>query len=137
MGGCRSWRTISSATAIFQGPGGTWSWPTALPTRVAEPDLLKNPEIAETALMLHRRILAELESASERRTEDFLKLRQGLGYSLSVVVCALPALGFGYLNELAASGDKDVRWILNNNLKKARLVRDFPEETAALLESLS
>ena len=39
---------------------------------------------------------------------------------------AAPAEGFGRLEKWAASDDKDVRWIVRENLKKARLARADP-----------
>ncbi|MCY1247415.1 hypothetical protein D9M72_607440 [compost metagenome] len=64
-------------------------------------------------------------------------LRQGLGYCWSVAIAASPAEGFRRLERWAASDDKDVRWIVRENLKKARLARADPaaaEQVAAVLE---
>ena len=49
-----------------------------------------------------------------------------------MVVAALPPEGFAYLHQLAGSPDRDVQWILKENLKKARLTRNFPEEVAMI-----
>lgn len=113
-----------------------WLEMRAVAAGVAEPKLLKDSETAKTALTLHRKILVALGEAAQSGAEDYTTLRKALGYSLSVVVSTLPTQGFVYLRELASSKDRDMRWILKNNLKKARLVRDFPGETEALLRSL-
>ncbi len=34
--------------------------------------------------------------------------------------------------QLAASQDKDIRWILKENLKKDRLTKNFPDEVASI-----
>jgi len=50
-------------------------------------------------------------------------LRQALGSCWSVAVAALPAEGFDRLERWAAGDDPDVRWVLRENLKKARLAK--------------
>jgi len=99
---------------------------------VAEPALLKDPNTAAEALEIHRKIVARMLASDHRRSEGFRTLRQALGYSLSVAVCACPEEGFGYLRELVGADDPDVRWIVKENLKKNRLLRGFPGETGAL-----
>jgi hypothetical protein len=37
-----------------------------------------------------------------------------------------------FLEQLAASGDRDVRWIVRQNLTKNRLASRFPERVLAL-----
>ena len=59
----------------------------------------------------------------DRRGEDFLTLRKGLGYCWSVAVAALPAEGKALMEKWLVKPDKDVRWIMKENLKKNRLVR--------------
>jgi hypothetical protein len=58
-------------------------------------------------------------------------LKQGLGYSLSVIVCAVPEEGFEYMRQLAGTQDADILWIVKENLKKNRLLKNFPEEVAS------
>jgi hypothetical protein len=99
---------------------------------VAEPAVLKQPGMPEAALELHRGILPVVAQASDRRSEAFRVLRQALGYTLSVVVCELPESGFAFLRELMAANDVDVLWIVNQNLKKNRLLRRFPDRVQAL-----
>jgi hypothetical protein len=72
-----------------------------------------------------------------RRDEQFRVLRQGLGYCWSVAIAAAPVEGFGRLEQWAAIDDKDVRWIVRENLKKARLAKADPaaaRRVAAVLE---
>lgn len=99
---------------------------------VAEPGLLEDQETALTALQLHKDIIAQVLGVKERRSERFRILRKGLGYTLSVVVCAAPQEGFAFLAQLLDAQDPDVRWIVRENLKKNRLVRGFPKEVETL-----
>jgi hypothetical protein len=94
---------------------------------VAEPALLKDDETAQAALALHKAIFDRALEITDRRTDEFKALRKGLGYTLSVVVQALPEEGFQLIHALAATQDKDVLWIVKENLKKKRLTKNFPE----------
>ena len=90
---------------------------------VAEPPLLKQASHAEGALLVQRRAVDRLSgiAAVERRSESVRTLRQALGYTISVVVVGTPQAGFGLLDQMARSGDGDLRWIVAENLKKNRL----------------
>ena len=108
----------------------------AVAAGVAEPPLLKDGATATAALALHRGIFAQVLEMADRRSDAFRVLRKGLGYTLSVVVSAVPQEGFAYLAELAGVDDRDVHWILKQNLKKNRLVKNYPAEVDALTGSL-
>ena len=49
-----------------------------------------------------------------------------------VGVQATPEQGFEFLTQLAGLQDRDVLWIVKQNLKKNRLVKNFPEQVEAL-----
>jgi hypothetical protein len=104
---------------------------------VAEPRLMKKQGVPEQALQLHKRIIARVIKTDDRGSEEFKVLKKTLGYSLSVVVCGAPAEGFEYLRELAGSKNKDVVWIVRENLKKNRLTSRFPEEVESVSSSLA
>ncbi|MGD8968331.1 MAG: hypothetical protein PVI07_12545 [Anaerolineae bacterium] len=116
---------------------GAWLEMRAAAAAVAEPALLKDGHTAIAALELHKRIVDHVLQAEERRCETFRVLRKGLGYTLSVVVRALPEEGFAFMAELVDSGDPDALWVVKQNLKKRRLARNFPEEVASLTGRLS
>jgi hypothetical protein len=59
----------------------------------------------------------------DRRSQDFTALRKGMGYCWSVAVVALPQEGKALMEKWLKSADKDIRWIMKENLKKNRLVR--------------
>ena len=90
---------------------------------VAEPRLLKTTEAAARAIMVVDRVTESVAAAEERRSDEFRTLRQALGYCWSVVVVAAPELGKSCFQRWASSSDPDIRWIVKENLKKARLLR--------------
>jgi hypothetical protein len=112
--------------------GGDWLEMRAAAAALADPDLLQSPAIAESAIALHQGILTRFTLATDRKAEAFRVLRQGLAYTLSLVVKALPERGFPWLRELLEGGDPDVVWVVKQNLQKNRLVSAFPDEVAAL-----
>jgi hypothetical protein len=113
--------------------GEDWLAMRAVAAGVAEPPLLIDQRAALGALDLHKRIIDRVLASGDRTSESFRTLRKGLGYSFSVVVGACPEDGFVYLEELAATSDKDVRWIVRENLKKKRLAGRFPREVERVL----
>ena len=56
-------------------------------------------------------------------SDDFKTLRKGLGYCWSVAVAALPEEGRPMMERWLACDDKDVIWIMKQNLRKKRLAR--------------
>lgn len=111
----------------------------AIAAGICEPRLLRQPEDAARAVDVLGKITGGVEQTdpASRRAEEFRVLRQGLGYCWSVAVAAAPAPGFPSLERWAASRDKDVRWIVRENLRKARLAKADPAaagRVAAILE---
>jgi hypothetical protein len=108
-----------------------WLVMRAVAAGVAEPPLLKDKQTAKSAFELHKAIFTKIAVAKERKSSEFKTLKQGLGYSLSVIVCAVPEEGFEYMRQLAGTQDADILWIVKENLKKNRLLKNFPEEVAS------
>lgn len=105
-----------------------WSRDAPLEQRAAaaalcEPRLLDQARHARAVLEILDQITASVEQAGDRRGEDFLTLRKGLGYCWSVAVVSLPGEGKALMEKWLVRPDKDVRWIMKENLKKARLER--------------
>jgi hypothetical protein len=115
---------------------GNWLEMRAAAAALAEPNWLALPARIEWALGLHQKIIRAIAEAKDRKAEEFLILRQALGYSLSVVVSGAPVMGFAYLRSLVDTNDSDILWILKSNLKKKRLVKNFPEEVKDVVLSL-
>lgn len=105
-----------------------WSSGDALEQRAAvaaicEPRLLVGETMAEAAVGLLADITGALLSEPSRNAADLRVLRQALGYGWSVVIVAAPERGRLAFEELAALDDPDARWIVRENLGKARLRR--------------
>ena len=92
---------------------------------LCEPRLLKKPEHTRRVLAILDTITASTlcVPAGDRRSAPFQALRNGLGYCWSVAVAALPQEGLAHMECWFPVEDKDVRWILKENLKKDRLAR--------------
>ncbi len=90
---------------------------------LCEPRLLSQAKHARAVLRIVDKITAGIEQTDNRRSEDFLTLRKGLGYCWSVAVAALPVEGKALMEKWLVESDKDVRWIMKENLKKDRLAR--------------
>jgi hypothetical protein len=107
-----------------------WEWIEGMPLEqraaaaaLCEPRLLGQVSHARTVLQILDRITATIERAQDRRSLDFLTLRKGLGYCWSVAVAALPAEGTSLMEKWLVKSDKDIQWIMQENLKKKRLTR--------------
>ncbi len=90
---------------------------------ICEPRLLRQPRYSLAALEVLDTITASIPYASDRRGEDFLALRKGLGYCWSVAVAASPVVGKTFMEKWLVFADKDVQWIMRENLKKNWLAR--------------
>jgi hypothetical protein len=88
---------------------------------LCEPSLLKEPEHVTRVLRILDQITRSLAATSARKGEDFRVLRQALGYCWSVAAAALPEAGRPLLEKWLRSPDKDVAWVMQSNLSKARI----------------
>ncbi len=103
-----------------------WRSGTALEQRAAaaavcEPRLLKQKTYAAAALDILDTITENLEGRKERKSEDIIALRKGLGYCWSVAVAACPVEGKALMEKWLKAEDGDIQWIMQENLKKNRL----------------
>lgn len=113
-----------------------WLTMRAVAAGVAEPLLLRNKYTARKALEFHKQIFARILAAKERKSYEFKTLRKGLGYTFSVVICALPEEAFRYMYQIIDSQDIDILWIVRQNLVKNRLTKNFPYEVASIRKLL-
>lgn len=113
-----------------------WLAMRAVAAGVADPALLKDNQTAQRALELHRRIFAKILTTTERKSYEFKTMKKGLGYTLSVVICAIPKEGFEFMRQLTDSQDADILWIIKENLKKNRLIKNFPGEVTSIKKLL-
>ena len=99
---------------------------------VAEPRLLKADGAGKAAIDLVDRVTVNLTHMPERRSDEFRTLRQALAYCWSVVVAGDPAYGWPRMERWVEFPDPDVRWLMSQNLKKARLARLDPSAVERL-----
>ena len=95
----------------------------AVVAALCEPALLRDRLAARGVLEILNAITAALTSETERKTDGFKALRKALGYGWSVAVVADPALGKPLMERWLQSDDRDVVWLMRENLKKDRLKR--------------
>lgn len=108
----------------------------AVAAGLCEPNLLHVAEHTLRVLDLLDEITASLERQEYRKDEAFKALRKGLGYCWSVAVVAHPDAGKVRMERWFASEDRDVRWVMKENLKKKRLARMDAEWVAIWRERL-
>jgi hypothetical protein len=125
--------TVGLGRVLLEKPSLTRSWaldPQVLVQRAAvagicEPRLLRTPVTARAAIDVCETVTESFAASprGERARADVRALRQALGYCWSVAVAAHPVAGLPQFNALRSSADGDVRWIVKENEKKARLAK--------------
>ena len=115
---------------------GNWYEKRAAAATLAEPRLLSRSKYAKQVLRVLDTITASMEKADAAKDESFKVLRQGLGYCWSVAVAALPEAGKPMMENWLDSQDKDIRWLMKENLKKNRLVKMDPDWVKACVKKL-
>lgn len=114
-----------------------WSKGNLLEQRAAvaalcEPGQLRETGQAERVLEILDTITTSLEQVVDRRSDEFRVLRKGLGYCWSVAIVALPKTGKKMMERWIANDDKDVLWVMKENLRKKRLTRMDAQWVATL-----
>jgi hypothetical protein len=105
-----------------------WSKGGALEQRAAaaaicEPRLLKNDNYSKRTLTMLHEITKSIGKNKDRKSEEFIALRKGMGYCWSVAVVSNLEYGKRLMEKWITSKDKDIRWIMKENLKKNRLIK--------------
>ncbi|HZM81775.1 MAG TPA: hypothetical protein VFC19_39140 [Candidatus Limnocylindrales bacterium] len=88
---------------------------------ICEPRLLSSPQAAKVAIETCGIVTATLKD--RQKGDGRTALRKALGYGWSVAVAADPAAGLPVFQALQRNPDPDVRWIVIENSKKARLAK--------------
>lgn len=106
----------------------TWAGGNVLQQRAAaaalcEPRLLGDREHVRVVLQILDSITASILKVEDRKSDGFLALRKGLGYCWSVAVAAFSGAGKLLMEKWLVNPDKDIQWIMKENLKKNRLFR--------------
>jgi len=90
---------------------------------LCEPRLLTKPEYSKIVLDILDKITNDILLEDKRKTDEFTVLRKALGYCWSVATVASPEVGKKLMGKWFANKDKDIRWIMKENLKKNRLLK--------------
>ncbi len=90
---------------------------------LCEPKLLKQKEEVSKVLAILDKIMASICSFQDRKDEGFIALKKGMGYCLSVAAVGNPEEGTKKIEKWSECKDKDILWIIRENLKKKRLDR--------------
>ncbi len=102
---------------------GSWLEKRAAAAAMAEPVLLHNESDALEVLQILDQITASMQNSAEVKNEGFKILQQGMRYCWSVVAAAAPEQGKRLMEKWLACPDPGIRKIMQENLKKNRLVR--------------
>jgi hypothetical protein len=102
---------------------GNWYEKRAAAAALCEPRLLKSSSTTNAAVRLLDRVTRSMLDAADRSDDGFRALRQGMAYCWSVAVVAAPEQGKPLLEKWLDTRDPDIRWLLQQNLGKARLTR--------------
>jgi hypothetical protein len=81
------------------------------------------PQACSLALDVLGTEMMHNQQAPDREDEEFRVLRKGLAYCWSVAVASCPQEGKQRFESWLDSPDKDIRWIMRENLKKKQLWR--------------
>jgi len=90
---------------------------------LCEPSLLVDQKNTESVLDILNSITITITNSIKRNDDGFKALKKCLGYAWSVAIAAHPTAGKPRFEYWLESDDKDVRWIIKQNLKKSRLLR--------------
>jgi len=94
---------------------------------LCEPDLLGQRVQVRKVLQILDTVTGSIAEARDRKTQEFGALRKGLGYCWSVAVAAAPEEGRPRMEHWIGSQDRDVQWVMKQNLQKNRLTRLDPK----------
>lgn len=104
---------------------------------LCEPRFLSAEADAASVLAILDQITASFASTRERAGEDFQALKKGLGYCWSVAVAANPRAGKAMMERWSRYEDRDVQWVMRENLKKSRLRRVDPSWVERMTDRLA
>jgi len=90
---------------------------------LCEPKLLKDRRNVSKVLQILDNITGSINNSEDRKSEGFKALKKGLAYCWSVAIVGYPDEGKKIFEKWTSSPDKDIRWIIRENLNKERLRR--------------
>jgi hypothetical protein len=125
----QAWGDVDPQALLGELPA--WVSATPLEGRAAmaalcEPRLLGDPTMVAGTLAILDRLTASVRDSHDRRADGVRVLRKALGYGWSVAIAADIELGLPAFERWLQDPNPDVRWIVRQNLGKARLARAAP-----------
>jgi len=103
---------------------------------LCEPKLLSQKEQVSKVLQILETITCSIMEIADRKGEGFIALKKSLAYCWSFAIVALPDEGKQRFEKLVAYDDKDIKWIMRENLKKDRLKRMDQEWTESMKQKI-
>lgn len=93
----------------------------AAATALCEPKLLNEKDQVVRVLEILDKITQSIVNVEDRKDDGFIALKKGLAYCWSVAIVRNPDEGKRKFERWVGSQDKDINWIIRENLKKNRL----------------
>ncbi len=90
---------------------------------LCEPRLLNKKAQVFKVLQILDNITKTIANVENRKDEGFVALRKGMAYCWSVAIVHCPDEGKKLFEKWIGCKDKDIKWIVRENLKKDRLSR--------------
>jgi hypothetical protein len=90
---------------------------------LCEPRLLTSGEVSSSVLDILDDVTSSIINSEDSKSKAFEVLKKGLAYCWSVAVAACPEKGKNLFEKWVGSKDKNVIWIMKQNLKKKRLLK--------------
>jgi hypothetical protein len=103
---------------------------------LCEPKLLKQKEQVFRVLQILDTITYSIQDTTDRKDEGFKALKKGLAYCWSVAIVGFPEEGKQAFEKWMNCDDKDINWIIKENLKKERLKRMDQEWTERMKQTI-
>jgi len=104
---------------------------------LCEPKLLKHKEQASKVLQILDTITYSIKEIQDRKDEGFKALKKGMAYCWSVAIVGNHGEGKELFEKWSSCTDKDINWIIKENLKKERLKRMDKEWTELLKQKMA
>ncbi len=94
---------------------------------MCEPCLLTEKVVEHYPVQMLDIVTRAFVEYTDRKDEGFIALKKGLAYGWSVAAAANLDYAKPFMEKWLQSEDKDARWVMQENLKKNRLIRLDPE----------
>jgi hypothetical protein len=104
---------------------------------LCHPDFLVDKISIEQTYGLLDKITRSLPGVKNKRVDEYKILRKALGYCWSIAIDSEPDIGVPLFEKLIEIADKDIIWIMRENLKNNRMKKIDQDWTDKLLAQLN